>query len=107
MEVVAEWSGKWPNLCCGSWSLSIDGMDYTYRIPEEKRNSPMNTRKQYSYWHFAPDYDEVWEEFLEGLTLSEWVEENPWVKELPAPPAKVYNAFLIQDWQYGTCGGCI
>ena len=107
MNIEAVWTGRWPNLCHGEWKLIIDGVDYSNRIPKTLRDKPMHTRKKYSYWHFAENYEEIWEDKIEGLTFLEWVNENPWIHDIPAPAETIYYAFQAQDWQYGTCGGCI
>lgn len=32
--VEAKWSGKWPCLCYGEWTLIVDGVDVSDKIPE-------------------------------------------------------------------------
>ena len=45
--IEAIWTGKWPCLCSGEWKLIINGIDYTFVIPEEKRTQPMDTLGEY------------------------------------------------------------
>lgn len=50
--VEAKWSGKWPCLCHGKWTLIVDGIDVSDKIPEELRDSPMGTYGFYDTWYF-------------------------------------------------------
>ena len=38
MKVEAKWSGSYPWLCSGEWTLFIDGKDMSDKIPKELRN---------------------------------------------------------------------
>ena len=105
--VEAKWSGKYPNLCQGVWSIFVDGIDYSDYIPKEIRHSPMGTHGFYSEWSFDDDYGEVWEEYEDGLHFGEWAKQNDWVKNIPANPFDIYCAFNVEDWRYDSCGGCI
>lgn len=104
--VVAEWTGEYPCLCCGEWRLTIGGVDWSNAIPIDKRYSHMNTVGTYQEWHFE-DWQEVFEDYEDGLEFDEWIAENPWVAELPAAPQDVFYAIQAQDFRPGECGGCI
>lgn len=41
MKVEANWSGSYPCLCEGEWTLFIDGKDMSNKIPEDYRNKPI------------------------------------------------------------------
>lgn len=105
--VEANWNGKWPNLCHGEWQLLIDGVDYTSAIPKEKRNSSMNILNTYQQWGLNEDLNIDWEWYSNGLGFENWIEENPWVRKLPASAEEIYQAFKEKDWRHGSCGGCI
>lgn len=75
-------------------------------IPKELRTSHMNTAGTYQRWHFV-DWFEVFEDYEDGLEYEEWLAENPWANDLPAPSLDIYMAFQAEDWRYGSCGGCI
>ena len=34
MMVEAKWSGEYPTLCFGEWTLNVDGKDVSLAIPE-------------------------------------------------------------------------
>lgn len=104
--VTATWTGDWPVLCHGEWKLEVDGVDYTHLIPEDMRESPMNTFGTYQSWHFE-DWMEVFEDYEDGLYFGDWYAANPWVDAIPAPAIEIYCAFAEQDWRPGSCGGCI
>lgn len=104
--IEAIWTGGYPNLCCGTWMLYINGNDFSLLIPEEKRSSPMDTFGVYQSWHFE-DWEEVFEDYEDGLECEEWIAANPWVQKLPASPIDIFYAFQAQDWRHGSCGGCI
>lgn len=104
--VIAEWTGSYPCLCSGEWRLTIGGVDWSNAIPIEKRYGEMGTYGVYRSWHFE-DWEEIFEDYEDGLEFDEWIAENPWVAELPAAPQDVYYAIQAQDWRHGECGGCI
>lgn len=107
MEVVATWSGGWPCLCYGGWSLTIDGHDYTNMIPEKLRDSCMKTAGEYERWYFGEDWDEIWEKYDDGMDFPEWEQHNPWINDIPAPNELIFEAFQKEDFRPGSCGGCI
>ena len=36
--VVANYTGTYPNLCVGEWTLKVNGKDVSDKIPEELRS---------------------------------------------------------------------
>ena len=104
--VIAKWSGSYPNLCRGEWTLIIGGVDYSHMIPEDLRTGHMNTAGIYQEWHFE-DWREVFEDYEDGLEYEDWLAENPWVRDLPASSLDIYMAFQAEDWRHNSCGGCI
>lgn len=108
--VEANWSGEWPHLCCGKWTLVVDGKDVSDKIPEDLRSSPMNTYGTYSSWHFE-DWLEVFDEYNAGLMCEEWIQENKaWLNEISKDldtQREIFEAISKQDFREGSCGGCI
>lgn len=104
--VEAIWTGSYPTLCDGVWVLRIDGEDYSDAIPEELRHTHMNTFGTYASWHFE-DWQEVFEDYDDGLDYEDWVAQNPWVLNLPTDAFSIFLAFQAEDWRHGSCGGCI
>ena len=80
-HVEAEWSGKYPCLCFGEWTLKIDREDCSKLITKKLRvHSDMNTFGKYDKWHFE-NWQVVWETYEDGLKDTEWIEENNhWLK---------------------------
>ena len=66
-----NWSGGRYSLCCGEWTIRRNGVDVSDLIPENLRNHHMNTRKEYSAWHFTEDWDEEWEDD-DTIILDDW-----------------------------------
>lgn len=104
--VIAKWTGCFPCLCHGEWKLYIDGQDVSFLIPWDRRTGHMNTAGTYQEWHFE-DQEEVFEDYEDGLEYEDWLAENPWVRDLPAPSFDIYLAFQSEDWRHNSCGGCI
>lgn len=108
--VKARWSGHFPNLCCGEWSLEVNGVDVSMYIPDELRTSPMNTYGTYEEWHFE-NWEEVWEDYEDGLMLDEWIVENKyWLDTITDDidvQEEIFIAINVSDWRHGSCGGCV
>lgn len=104
MKVEAKWSGSYPNLCSGEWMLFIDGKDMSNKIPEDYRNEPMYTNGVYLSWSLRNNYED-------GLKCEDWIKENKeWLDEITIDKNEqedIYYAFQLNDWRYGSCGGCI
>ena len=108
--VKAKWSGKYPCLCSGEWSLEVNGVDVSMYIPDEMRNSPMGTFGTYQSWHFE-NWMEVFEDYDDGLFCDEWIEKNKYWLDIITDDVNVqteiYDAINVKDWRHGECGGCI
>jgi hypothetical protein len=114
VKIETEWTGSYPNLCSGSWLITIDGENLP--IPDDKINNDMNTYGIYSSWHFE-DWSEVFEDYGDGLECSAWIDENKtWIKQslisIGINPeefdyAALYAAIQEKDWRSNSCGGCI
>lgn len=111
MNIKVEWTGKWPCLCYGEWKLTIDGEDKSNLIPEELRESEMNTYGSYSQWRFEEDWEVVWENYVDGMPCRDWIENNKyWLDNISSDyniQEQLYCAFQTRDWRHGSCGGCI
>ena len=108
--VKANWSGSFPNLCCGEWTLEVNGVDVSMFIPSELRHSDMNTYGIYEEWHFE-NWAEVWESYEEGLGCDEWIEEHEyWLNTITDNvniKKEIFYAINDKDWRHGSCGGCV
>lgn len=110
-EYKAKWSGKWPNLCRGCWTLHRDGKDISEKIPEYLKQQPMQTFGTYNSWHFRKNWEVVWKSYESGLSSAEWREENQeWLKEITTDTEEqkaIFEAFQKEDRRHESCGGCI
>ena len=110
MKVEAKWSGSYPCLCSGEWTLFIDGKDVSDKIPKDLRNEPMNTYSTYSEWYFE-NWSEAWDDYKDGLECEDWIKENKeWLDEITTDKCEqedIYYAFQLNDWRHGSCGGGI
>lgn len=108
--VEAKWSGKWPCLCHGEWTLIIDGIDVSDKVPEELRDGSMNTYGDYKRWRFT-NWDVKWSSYTNGLECDEWIETNlEWLKTITEDKTvmeQIYDAINAEDFRAGSCGGCI
>ena len=109
--VDANWSGSFPNLCSGKWTLIVNGKDVSAQIPESLRYSEMNTFGSYSNWYFDENYSEYWDDYEDGLHEAEWIEENQdWLASITVDrdvQREIFTAISNADWRHGSCGGCI
>lgn len=109
--VNAIWSGSYPCLCMGEWTLEVNEKDVSDMIPEHLRNSPMNTFGKYNTWEFGRDYEEKWSTYKDGLKERIWIRENEdWLKTITEDPdllKEIFKAFQKEDWRHNSCGGCI
>lgn len=106
-----EWTGHFPNLCRGKWKIKKDGCDLSRYIPKDLHDSPMNTEGSYERWHFTDGWEDVWENYSDGLPFEDWIEENKkWVSKIaenPKEQSQLYEAIREKDWRHDSCGGCI
>ena len=110
----ARWSGGYPTLCYGEWSLEYKGLPVV--IPEDHRTGHMGTSNTYSSWHFE-DWLEVFEDHEEGLEKDEWIATNKhWVDDMFATHnikksegnyKDLFEALQASDFRPNSCGGCI
>ncbi len=111
MNIEARWSGSYPMLCFGHWTLLIDGEDVSEKIPEDLRDESMNTFGTYQSWHFNDENMEEFDSYEDGMYCEEWIEENDyWLKNITDDykvKEKIYYAFNAEDFRSRSCGGCI
>jgi len=109
--IKAIWTGKYPNLCSGTWKLYRNDEDISNMIPEELRHGHMNTFNEYSKWHFNSHWSEEWDTYTDGLDVEEWIQKNDyWLNNITndyETKVDIYFTFQASDWRYGECGGCI
>ena len=109
--VKANWSGSYPCLCSGTWTLEINGKDVSHLIPKVLRSDEMNTFGTYYTWGFDDDWMEVWENYKDGLKCSEWIKENKyWLDEITTDKdiqIEIFEAINEEDFRRNSCGGCI
>lgn len=109
--IKAEWSGSYPNLCRGEWTIWVDGKDVSEKIPKNLRKDCMNTYGIYQYWYFDEKGNEIFEDYEDGLKCEEWIEKNKyWLAGISADhsvPLAIFHAVNAADWRGGSCGGCI
>lgn len=69
---------KWDDLClcCGKWTLIVDGKDVSDLIPNNLRNMPMGTYGTYVEWYFDENMLEVWKSYEDGFMCDEWIKVN-------------------------------
>ena len=107
-NVVATWTGSYPCLCHGEWMLEVDGKDYTEAIPKDYRTENMGTYGTYEQWDIGESGHVEWDTYTDGLEKDEWIKENAgWLKNIPADPKDICDAFNAEDFRAGECGGCI
>ena len=108
--VEANWSGTYPCLCCGQWTLKVNGEDVSYKIPKKLRDSNMGTYGTYQSWHFE-DWMEVFDDYEDGLDCEDWIKENKdWLNTITSDyemQKEIYDAINAEDFRAGSCGGCI
>ena len=115
-EIKVKWTGEYPCLCHGQWEIEINNkkiIDKENYIEKEDRYEyghflceEMNTKKEYSKWHFDKNYSEEWETYEDGLEYDEWIKTEK--KEKLEKILEKNNIKLTkEDWRHGSCGGCI
>lgn len=110
-EWVAEWSGSYPSLCCGEWTLYHNEEEVDVSIPFQ--GYPADTYGEYWEWFFGGEsgWEEMEEPYEDGFDEADWIQENiEYLKEVTSDETQypaIYEAFREQDFRYGSCGGCI
>jgi hypothetical protein len=107
VNVKAEWSGVFPHRCEGFWSLEVDGVDVTSKIPEAKIDGSMKTFGLYrKYSSFVND---ECTRYFAGLKVDEWISSNKYwldtISEDLEVQTAIFNAISEHDLR-GCCGGC-
>ena len=109
-KIIAKWSGRYPTLCYGEWSISVNGEDVSGFIPEELKTSPMGTEGVYRRWRFK-NWEETNEAYVDGFDCPEWINENKyWLDRITTDAKiqeKIFYAIQQEDFRYGSCGGCV
>jgi len=110
----AKWSGSYPNLCSGRWTITCNGKMLS--LPVELETSSMNTYIHYQSWHFE-DWQEVFVDEAGGQHFDDWVFENHYwidkafdelgIERVEENYQDLYTAIQASDWSGGSCGGCI
>lgn len=110
----ATWSGRYPNLCSGTWTLECDGVAIKPSLipfnEDGAHGTHANTRGTYSRWYFDKDWCEHFEDYEDGLDETAWCEQNKnWLTQVAEPHQWpfIFAAFQASDWRHGSCGGCI
>lgn len=107
-NVYAEWTGAYPNLCCGKWVLKVNDIDYSELL---EGKGEMNTYGSYPTWYFDDDYCENWEYYEDGLKFPEWkLANSEWLEKITDNQElqeDIYEAIASVDWRHMMCGGCI
>lgn len=122
MGWTTKWSGAWPCLCFGEWSLfkpdgteidpkTIPFNDYVYEDGEWWSDpTPAYTEGEYETWYFGEDYLEEWETYKDGYCCDIWIEKNrEWLESIADPSEfeDIYKAFQENDFRNNSCGGCV
>lgn len=109
--VETRWSGSYPCLCHGEWTLVVNGKNVSDLIPNELRNSEMNTYGTYSEWYFGDNWLEETRDYDDGLMCDDWIEENKyWLDNITNDynvQTEIFYAISKEDFRHGSCGGCI
>lgn len=107
-KYYAEWSGRYPCLCSGEWTLFIDDKPCKVEIPFQ--NDCADTFGTYEEWHFDENWCEVFDDYECGMQCDDWCNEYRDYLEKVAPKSDwplVFGAFQANDWRHSSCGGCI
>lgn len=109
--IQVEWTGYYPALCNGEWIIKYNDIELT--VPDDRKYSCMNTYNRYEEYGIEGDcyfYDD-------GLDELEWIEANEsWITKMfeeydievdEELLLELYNKIRLEDWRYGSCGGCV
>lgn len=99
-----SYTGKWPNLCSGEFTLKINGdferFHYSYLESGEPHKHP-------AFWHsggscgFNGDYSESF------INEGRWIIEFNAFPEYLKPYADEIAQLFNDNVPYGCCGGCL
>ena len=111
----ANYSGGYPNLCGGKWSLTYKRLPVI--LPSEQVQGDKGTYGTYTRWYFDNNWVECTEDYEDGMLRDEWVAKNKhWVDKMFIQHnielscknySDLYAAFQENDWRHDSCGGCI
>ena len=104
-----SWSGSYPTLCSGKWTILKDGEDVSGAIPKDLRVSYMNTQKEYVCLSLDKDNQIQKTPLIRGLDRSTWMNINVWIWNICSNDEEaneLYDEIVKQDWFHNTCGGC-
>ena len=113
-KFIVEWVCKEDDKYDGHWSLQkvlvephgfAGAVDVSWVIPEDKRNAPMNTYKEYGQWITLDDDTQEWVWYFDGLHREQWIEENEWtglICENFDEEKDLYCAFNEKDFRAGS-----
>lgn len=119
-DITVKWSGTYPNLCRGKWTIYIDYMELP--IPEMNSFNDMGTPGTYERWHFDDNYSEQTETYNVVTSEDDMTRIKNWIHYSLNSLEKAYylkfdiNDSLIDtivekicevDFRSGSCGGCI
>lgn len=106
---VADWSGGFPNLCSGEWTLSYNGKRIDVPIPFQYEDA--NTLGTYYHAGFDGDWEETYDDYEDGLSEDKWIEDNiEYLMNITDDESQyplIYEAFQLNDWRMFSCGGCL
>ena len=103
----AEWSGGYPTLCHGEWTLLKDSQPID-NIPFQ--GQPAYTFGEFEQWSFDENWHEVFESYEDGMSEESWIEHHrSWLERIAEEQdfPKIYKAFAENDFRTSSCGGCI
>jgi len=115
-NIDVKWSGSYPNLCSGTWTILIDDMKLP--IPEFYENQDMGTPGEYETWEFDDNWSEEFSSYFdhgEENKLS-WIRysleclEEAYSLNFNIDEKlinKIESLISDKDWRSGSCGGCI
>ena len=104
----ADWSGSWPCLCSGIWTLYKNGEKVDTQIPFEEDDA--GTYGEYYAWHFDEDYCEEFDLYYDGMNAEAWIKEyRDWLSTFADEDEfeDIFEAFQARDFRSNSCGGCI
>lgn len=104
-----KWTGEYPNLCSGEWILYHNGEEKTdINIPFQSR--PAYTYGEHEKWYINDFGEETCIVYKDGLSCDNWCSHHAqWLSSFSSPRdwEAIFEAFQINDWRFGECGGCM